>query len=262
MHDEVVDAEFDQPVAAQGAQRALDLANPDDEDVARQACEAAGYLRQRGDPHASHDMIAPLYRAWGDRLGPTARPTLWAAKHLAVALGDLGWWREAVALERELHDHYVATYGDDHPDTLIAANNLAIDLAELGEYERAGALAEDTLARRRRVLGEDHPATMDSAYYFTRVLALLGEHERARTLAEEVLTRARRVLGNDHPDTLAAAYNLARRLADLGEYERARALTEDTLTRHRQVFGADDDPDPQEFVELLQWLEEQADTGS
>jgi len=103
---------------------------------------------------------------------------------------------------------------------------------------------------------------MDSAYYFTRVLALLGEHERARTLAEEVLTRARRVLGNDHPDTLAAAYNLARRLADLGEYERARALTEDTLTRHRQVFGADDDPDPQEFVELLQWLEEQADTGS
>ena len=59
--------------------RTLDLATTDDEKLAWQACEAAGYLHLRGEPHASHDMIAPLYRAWRDRLGPTARPTLWAA---------------------------------------------------------------------------------------------------------------------------------------------------------------------------------------
>ena len=50
--------------------RALDLAATDDEKLAWQACEAAGYLLLAGRARASHDMIAPLYRAWRDRLGP------------------------------------------------------------------------------------------------------------------------------------------------------------------------------------------------
>jgi hypothetical protein len=105
--------------------RALDLATTNDEKLAWQACEAADYLRLRGEPHASHDMITPLHQAWRQRLGPTARPTLRAANSLAVAQGDLGRWRDAVALDRQLHGHYLATYGDDHPITLGFASNLA-----------------------------------------------------------------------------------------------------------------------------------------
>jgi hypothetical protein len=230
--------------------RALDLATTDDEKLARQACEAASYLRRRGEPHAWHDLIAPLYRAWRDRFGPTAQSSLCAASHLALVLGALGRWRDAVALNRELHDHEVAIYGDDHPNTLSAASNIAGGLAELGEYEEARTLTEDTLSRRRRVLGDDHPDTLASADNLALRLAALGEHERACALAEDTLARCRRVLGDNHPDTLGSANNLASNLRALGEHERARTLAEDTLARCRRVLG-DDHPSTLTLAQTL-----------
>jgi hypothetical protein len=51
--------------------RTVDLAGTDNDQLAWQACETASYLLLRGEPHASHTMIAPLHQAWLDRRGPT-----------------------------------------------------------------------------------------------------------------------------------------------------------------------------------------------
>ena len=222
--------------------RTLDLATTDDEELAWQACRAAAYLLRRGERprQPRHDRPAVPGVARPSRTRPPGRRC--GRRTTSRRPGRLGRPRDAVALERELHDHYVATYGDDHPDTLTSAGNLAIRLAALGEHEQARALDEDTLARRRRVLGDDHPDTLRSANNLADRLAELGEHEQARALDEDTLTRRRRVLGDDHPDTLTSANNLADRLAALGEHEQARDLAEDTLTRRRRVLG-DDHPD-------------------
>jgi hypothetical protein len=116
--------------------RLLDLAETDDEDLARQACEASLYLLRRGEPRASHGMVDPLYRAWRDRLGPSAWPTLWSANNLAQALDAIGKQHDAIVLDRQRLDHFRAAYGDDHPDTLTSASNLANRLAALEDHAR------------------------------------------------------------------------------------------------------------------------------
>jgi hypothetical protein len=164
--------------------RTVDLAGTDNDQLAWQACETALYLLLRGEPHAYHNMIAPLHQAWLDRRGPDARSTLWAANHLAHALAAVGRPQDAITLERNLLTHFRDTHGEDHLETLIAANNLALRLGELGEHEQARALAEDTLTRRRRVLGDDHPNTLSSADNLALRLAELGEHEQARKVED------------------------------------------------------------------------------
>jgi hypothetical protein len=220
----------------------LELADTDDESLAWQACEAAWYLLLRGEPQASHAMIAPLHHVWSDRLGATAWPTLWAANYLAQALGAIGRSVEAADLERQRLEHFRITLGEDDLDTLSSATNLAIRLAALGEHEQARALDDETLTRYRRIAGDNHPDTLNSANNLAVDLAELGEHEEARTLSEDTLARRRRVLGDNHPDTLSSAHNLANRLATLGDHEQARALDEDTLVRRRRVLG-DNHPD-------------------
>jgi TIR domain/Tetratricopeptide repeat len=233
--------------------RKLDLAATDNDRVAWQACEAAAYLLRRGDPRASHTLIAPLYQAWRDRRGPTADPTLWAANYLAQALSAIGRPQEAITLDRELHTYYRTTHGDDHPETLGSANNLANRLTALGEHEQARALDEDTLTRRRRTLGPDHPDSLSSAHNLAVDLIALDEYEQARALAEDILTRRRRILGHDHPNTLNTAHNLVRYLTALGEHEQARALAEDTLARRRRIVGHDH-PDTLKTAALVDQL--------
>ena len=222
--------------------RALDLAGTDDEQLAWQACRSSRYLLRRGEPRASHDMIAPLYQAWRDRLGPSAWPTLWAATYLARALAALGRSNERRHAGRATTTTTTAPPRRRPPRHPRLGQQPRRRPAALGEHEQARALDEDTLTRRRRVLGDDHPDTLASASNLAADLRALGEHEQARALDEDTLARRRRVLGDDHPDTLTSASNLAHDLRALGEHEQARALDEDTLTRRRRVLG-DDHPD-------------------
>ncbi|MFE4547886.1 FxSxx-COOH system tetratricopeptide repeat protein [Streptomyces sp. NPDC056785] len=142
-------------------------------------------------------------------------------------------------LATTLRPAWIATLGDDHPDTLSITYGLATSLAHLGEYEQARRMHADSLERRRRALGDNHPDTLQSANNLASTLAHLGEYEQARRMDEGTLQRRRRALGDDHPDTLQSAHNLATALARLGEYEQARRLHADTLERHRRTLGDD-----------------------
>jgi Tetratricopeptide repeat/NB-ARC domain len=221
---------------------ALDPAVSPSADLRDMACEAAWYLRARGDARAARDLAGHLYEQWRARFGADDGHVLWAANTLAGALREMGCYVEARELDEDTLSREQRLRGEDHPDTLISASNLAIDLCALGDFDAARLLDEDTLARSRRVLGEDHPATLTSANNLAIDLSRLGELGAARALDEETLGRRRRVLGEDHPDTLWSVNNLAGDLTQLGEFDAARLLGEETLARRRRVLG-DDHPD-------------------
>jgi hypothetical protein len=221
---------------------ALDPAASPSTDLRDLACDAAWYLRARGDARAAHDLARQLSQRWRDRLGADDVHVLWAVNTLADALRELGRFAEARELDEDSLSRERRLRGEDHQNTLVSASNLAVDLRELGDLIAARELDEETLVRRRRVLGEDHPDTLMSASNLAVDLSQLGESAVAREFDEETLARRQRVLGEDHPDTLASLNNLAMDLSELGDFEAARRLDEETLARRRRVLG-DDHPD-------------------
>lgn len=196
---------------------ALDPAASPSTDLRSVACDAAWYLRARGETRAAHDLARHLYEQWRDRLGADDGHVLWAANTLAGALSEMGRYVEARELDEDNPSRRRRLRGEDHANTLISASNLAIDLFELGEFDAARELDEETLARRRRVLGDDHPDTLTSASNLAADLRDLGELGAARVLDEDTLTRRRRVLGDEHPDIQQSVRNLAADREALGE---------------------------------------------
>jgi hypothetical protein len=218
---------------------AADLAATDNRQLRWMACNACGYLQERGDIRAVYDLASNLRQRWRERLGDDDQNTRAATHYLSWTLREMGRYTEARDLDQDTLDRARRIQGADDPNTLTCAIDLAADLRELGEHQAARELDEDTLARYRRVLGDDHPSTLASANNLAADLRALGEYQAARELDEDTLARRRRVLGDDHPSTLASASNLAIRLRDLGEHQAARELDEDTLARFRRVLGDD-----------------------
>ena len=196
---------------------ALDPAASPSTDLRDLACDAAWYLRARGDARAAHDPARQLSQRWRDRLGADDVHVLWAVNTLADALRELGRFAEARELDEDSLSRERRLRGEDHQSTLVSASNLAVDLRELGDLIAARELDEETLVRRRRVLGDDHPDTLASLNNLAMDLSELGEFEAARRLDEETLARRRRVLGDDHPDTRQSVRNLAEDGEALGE---------------------------------------------
>jgi len=196
---------------------ALDPAASPSTDLRDVACEAAWYLRARGDARAAHELARHLHEQWRNRLGADDGHVLRAANTLGQALSEMGRYVEARELDEDSLCRKRHLYGEEHPSTLVSASNLAIDLRHLGELEAARRLDEETLGRRRRVLGDDHPDTLISASNLAADLRDLGDFEAARALDENTVTRRRRVLGEEHPDTQQSVRNLAADREALGE---------------------------------------------
>jgi hypothetical protein len=183
------------------------------------ACEACGYLLERGDTRAAHDLARDLRQRWRVRLGDDDEDVRSATHYLGWALNDMGRHAEACRLHRDILDRDRRILGKNNINTLASAHNLATDLQALGEVQAARDLDQDTLNRYRRILGEDHLGTLRSAQNLATDLRTLGEVQAARDLDQDTLNRCRRILGEDHPDTLRSAQNLAADLRALGEVD-------------------------------------------
>jgi hypothetical protein len=218
---------------------AADLAGTANPDLREMACNACGYLLNRGEAFAAHDLASDLRRQWREQRGDDDEHAMSAASHLAWALYQMGRYAEARDLGQDTLNRRRRIFGANHPSALTSASNLATRLEALGEVQAARDLEQDTLDRRRQVLGDNHPETLRSASNLASYLTALGEVQAARTLAQDTLERRRQVHGNNHPSTLTSASNLATDLAALGEVQAARNIEQDTLDRRRRVLGHD-----------------------
>ena len=73
-------------------------------------------------------------------LGPDHPDTLVSSREVAVGLGWLGRWSDALTVYREVAEARDRVLGADHPDTLTARNDEAHCLQQLGNDEEAQRL--------------------------------------------------------------------------------------------------------------------------
>ena len=166
---------------------------------------------------------------------PERRAALQAT--LAGTYAALGLYREAIPLQKEVLDHYVANRGQEDPAALSAMNNLAQSTYHSGHLDEALKMREAVLALRRKVLGPEHPDTLNTMHYlaFSYHKADLGK--KAIAMLEEVLASRRKVLGAEHPDTLTTMHFLADVYQRNGLRKEGFHLFEEVLALRRKVLG-------------------------
>lgn len=137
------------------------------------------------------------------------REVLSAMKNLAVTLGDLDFWNEAVEIEEELVVSVSSIYGEMHPETLMAYSNLAGSYFSLGKAEDNTQQIEKALELDLNVLGKrkslynksNNPDLAMSLYNVAESYKELGHREQALSYASQSYRMYRALFGDKHPDT-------------------------------------------------------------
>jgi serine/threonine protein kinase len=166
---------------------------------------------------------------------PERRAALQAT--LAGTYAALGLYREAIPLQREVLDHYVASRGQEDPAALSAMNRLAQSTFDTGHWDEALKMREAVLALRRKVLGPEHPDTLTTMHYLANSYHKADLGQKAIAMLEEVLQLRRKVLGPQHPDTLTTMHFLADIYQRNGRRKESFHLFEEVLALRRKVLG-------------------------
>jgi eukaryotic-like serine/threonine-protein kinase len=166
---------------------------------------------------------------------PAQRARLQAA--LGATYYGLGLFPEAIALQEQIRDYYLASLGLDDPNTLEAMNNLAMSYRVAGRLNEALKLSEETLAFRRKLLGPENTNTLATMNNLANSYDDAGRLDEALKLGEEELPLTSKVLGPEHPRTLSAMGNLANSYDGAGRLDEALKLREQVLSLCRKVNG-------------------------
>ncbi len=165
--------------------------------------------RANGDPAASEKLVREAMALQDRVVASGGAQMMEMTNDLALALNDLGRYREAAALLRESDRHMLGAGIDSASDRAISHSNLAAVLENAGDY--AGALAELGLARDVLDAGHidaDHVARRQIERNEARTLAFSGEHARALAQLTALRARAARLDGEDSGEYASVTWQL------------------------------------------------------
>ena len=169
---------------------------------------------------------------------PARRAKLLAT--LGMTYRALGLSHEATPLLERVRDYYLATAGDEDPDTLKANHNLALVYDETDRHSDALKLREQVFALRQKVNGPEHPDTLKAMRSLAFSYYKAGRCDEALKLREQVLALYRKVSGPEDPDTLFATISLAISYDDAGRRREALAMREQVVALCLKVSGPKD----------------------
>jgi len=165
--------------------------------------------RANGDPAGSEKLLREAMALQDRVVASGGAQMMEMTNDLALALNDLGRYREAAALLRESDRHMLGAGIDSPSDRAISHSNLAAVLENAGDY--AGALAELQLAREVLDAGHveaDHTARRQIERNEARSLGFAGQHARAIAQLTDLRARAARLDGEDSGEYASVTWQL------------------------------------------------------
>jgi tetratricopeptide (TPR) repeat protein len=233
-------------------QDSLDLFSRDDHYLVIHFMSAIGRdLRQGGRYAEALAMQEQASKAYTDlvrrhRLGADHAFVLQQAKELSVVRRKMGLLEPALDLAVEVHQRFVRSRGEAHPDTLASAMNLGNARRVYGDVTQNTDLLDEATRQieaafdgYRKVYGDDHPYTRGCALNLAIVWRRVGNPEGARRLLEEALVDLEARLGDRHHYSLTCLTALATSLGETGELESGREAGQRALAGLRDVLGDD-----------------------
>ena len=153
--------------------------------------------------------------------------------NLAIALQELGEYKQAVASYQRALAIEEKALGRDHPDLAISLNNLGVILVYMGEYEQAVASYQRALAIKEKAFGPDHPYSMYPLAGLGRALVRAEKPRAAGPYLERALLTFEKAYGPDHPE-------LAWPLLIIGEFHLARQKPAESVKALQRALALDD----------------------
>ena len=161
---------------------------------------------------------------------PETHPALQTARaNLADTLKNLGYPKEAEAIEERILEVFSRTLADDHADHQRARLAFASTLGLLGKLERGIALQRKVIEVYSRTLPKNDPNLLWARSQLAVSLRLSGDLEDARVIEEDVLAIVSAEHSDGHLGLRSARRNLASTLHELGNFQRAGELREKVL---------------------------------
>lgn len=172
----------------------------------------------------AHDASRP------GQISAEARSALGNAVSLAQRAGALeqeGKFAEAETLYREALAIYIASAGENHPQTATCYVNLAENLIAQNKRAEAEPLQRKSLAIREEALGGRDPATIRVASALATTLEHQGKNSEAEPLRQKNLAALRQTEGERSLQTARAYSELATTLAAQGRFIEAEPGPDD-----------------------------------
>jgi eukaryotic-like serine/threonine-protein kinase len=159
---------------------------------------------------------------------------------LQSAIGEsyfgLGLFHEAIPLQEQVRDYYLAASGPESIDTLVATRWVALLYAEVGRQDEAIKMLEPVLALSRKSLGPENPETINAMSVLAGIYDIAGRWDEALKLRKDLLVLRRKVNGPENPITIKSIEDLATSYIQLDQPESIQ-LGEQVLALSTKVLG-------------------------
>ncbi len=158
---------------------------------------------------------------------------------LGIAIGNLGFPKEAVELQTTALEISTKASGPEHANTLTCMDNLANAYRENTQVAEGISLFEKTLELRRKVLGPSHQDTLRTMNNLANAYESAGNLEKSLSMLETAIAVIKNSLGEEHQDALVAMSNLAGSYLGAGQYPKAVKTYEQVHEKWLAKHGAE-----------------------
>jgi tetratricopeptide (TPR) repeat protein len=238
------------------------ILGPGHEDTLDSMSALASIIWARGRGKEAEELQTQVIEAEKRVLGPEHPKTLHTMNNLALSLRTQGRLKEAENLDTLVMQTRKRVSGKEHPATLTSMNNLAETFSSQGRLKEAEDLHTQVVETAKRVLGKEHPLTLTSMSNLALAFGRQRRWEEAEELTQQQLEISKRVLGQEHPSTLTSMHNLACTWNSCGRCTEALKLMEKCVPLSIQILGTNHPLTLDSRTTLLNWQEEQRETGS
>ncbi len=207
--------------------------------------ELCNALNVLGSVYAHSDREADAEATYREELalettcgGDPQRLRMYSYRSLAVLMGDLGRYQEAVTYGRQALVLARQTLPADHPDLLGIETNYAGTLVNVKRGAEAEPLLRDVISAQTRIEGAGHKDTLLTQYSLADLLLALHRDSEAVVLAGSVARGLEASLGPDNTYTLGARLMYGAALCNLGSHETGLAILQQVEARRRRILPA------------------------
>ncbi|MFI1564357.1 tetratricopeptide repeat protein [Streptomyces sp. NPDC020490] len=194
------------------------------------ACEAC--IDDR-DEHTAKEL-AVAARPLAHSLDPGHPAVLGIRRAHAHALLQLGRFRRAEALLRELGADEVRIFGPGAPETFRTRRLLGWALVGEGRFAEAEARLRSLAAQ---VPADELPLRLHIECMLSWTMACQGRRDEAEDAYDSVIAFRSRELGAGHPDTLDARHSQGKMLVRSGDAAGAQAVLRPLLADRARILG-------------------------
>ena len=147
-----------------------------------------------------------------------------AISYLAFFVYNLGRYKVAEELFRDVFEGKKGLLDKEHPDTLTSINSFAFLLDSQGKHDEAEPVNRETIALTEKALSKEHLDTLTSMNNLASLLTQRGKHDEAEPIFRHTLALTEKVLGKEHPSTLISINSLTVLLKNQGKYNKAEPV--------------------------------------